>query len=72
MLTNFRGEYGTDSFHDVTELGNGRTLHRFTNPAGEPYSAIYECDFERFSCERKNEKKMLKDLEITMTEGDMR
>lgn len=34
-------------------------LHRFDNPAGCPYSAIYVCGKEIYSCERAREPQML-------------
>lgn len=52
-----------DSEHEVIDgvelLGNG-VLHRFDNPAGEPYSAIYVGKTELYSCPRIKEADMIK------------
>lgn len=40
----------------------GAELHRFTNPGGDPYSAIYRNGYEEMCCERKHEDQMIKDF----------
>ena len=53
-----------DSPHDViyeVELANNAELHRFDNPGGCPYSAIYVNGVEEWSCERGHEAKMIYD-----------
>lgn len=45
----------------VTTLKNNGILHRFNNPAGVPYSAIYQYGEEIWSSERKYEAQMIKD-----------
>ena len=45
--------------NDVKLKCNG-VLHRFTNHAGAPYSAIYSGDYEYYSCPREDEEKMIK------------
>lgn len=49
-----------DSEHEIvmTLIGNG-VLHRFNNPAGVPYSAIYVDGVELKSAERADEGRML-------------
>lgn len=49
--------------HDVYDanLKGGATLHRFINPGGVPYSAIYIGNDEVWSHTRENEKRMIKD-----------
>ena len=52
-----------DSPHEiVTEvtLPNHGVLHRFTNPAGVPYSAIYVGNSEKLSCQRDHEEGMIR------------
>lgn len=46
------------SIYDA-KLGLDATLHRFLNPAGTPYSAIYRGDQEILSCERNHEEGMI-------------
>lgn len=48
-----------DIYHDV-RLGENAELHRFTNPAGRDFSAIYEGDFEIMSADRADEEDMIK------------
>ena len=47
--------------HQVLDAGlqNGATLHRFQNPTGVPYSAIYIGNTEICSCEREHEQGMV-------------
>lgn len=51
-----------DSIHTIidADLGEGTFLHRFENPGGVPYSAIYEHRKEVFSCPREDEINMIK------------
>ena len=52
-----------DSKHVVVndvELKHNGVLHRFKNPAGAPYSAIYVDENEWFSCPREDEERMIK------------
>ena len=51
-----------DSKHEIIDMGfpNGERLHRFTNPGGQLYSAIYDKDGEEvYNCERHMEKDMI-------------
>lgn len=51
-----------DGKHTVVndiKFSNGAELHRFNNPAGVPYSAIYENGVEMMSCERSREAGMV-------------
>lgn len=47
--------------HKVMEasLKKDATLHRFQNPAGVPYSAIYVGSIEMCSCQREHEQGMI-------------
>ena len=52
-----------DSPHEIitdVRLRNNGVLHRFNNPAGVPYSAIYVGDQEKASCERDRESDMIR------------
>ena len=52
-----------DSEHEIisdVKLAHNGVLHRFLNPAGVPYSAIYIDGCEWFSTERENEETMIK------------
>lgn len=55
------GTIVTDSDHQVYAAGLEvyAELHRFENPAGEPYSAIYVGREEKCSCERDHEHRMI-------------
>lgn len=57
-----RPEQFRDSEHRIydAELGVPYTLHRFKNPAGVDYSAIYFGRRELYSCERESEFRMIK------------
>lgn len=50
-----------DSDHILcdAELRKGAVLHRFKNPAGVLYSAIYIGTHEIYSCERAHEQQMI-------------
>ena len=50
---------------EVGRFNNGAVLVHFNNAAGVPYAAIYEGDFEYFSCERngKSESWMIRTYE---------
>lgn len=53
-----------DSPHVViyeVELANDALLHRFDNPAGVPFSAIYVDGIEVWNCERSREANMVYD-----------
>lgn len=58
-----------DSEHEIVmTFKNGAQLHRFNNPAGVPYSAIYVQDekglwIEYWSHTRENEERMVKDYQ---------
>lgn len=53
--------YHEDSEHEVIDAGlrGYGELHRFNNPGGEPYSAIYIGLIEKMSCEREREQHMV-------------
>ena len=54
-----------DSKHNIyiiEGLPDYVTLHRFTNPGGVPYSAVYIGDYEAYSHERKHEQRMIADF----------
>lgn len=57
-----RGKPG-DSVHTVLSDGlfvkHGAELHRFTNAAGDEYSAIYRGEYEEMSCIRADEERMI-------------
>lgn len=51
-----------DNEHEIVEevkLSGNAKLHRFINACGTEYSAIYENDYEIFSCERSREDAMI-------------
>ena len=56
-----RNAYRDSTPHQVLEAGLKKeaTLHRFLNPAGIPYSAIYDGNIEICSCERDHEQGMI-------------
>ena len=56
------GEFAPDSAHAVYDanLRKGAKLHRFINPAGDPYSGIYIGSREIYSCIREHESQMVK------------
>ena len=52
-------EEGDHTIYDA-DLRNGAKLHRFDNPAGCSYSAIYAYGKEVYSCEHAHEPQMIK------------
>lgn len=50
-----------DTKHEIVnvELKGRARLHRFNNPAGVPYSAIYVGADEIWSCQRSDEQDMI-------------
>lgn len=61
----------TDTDHEIVDckkLAKGK-LHRFNNPAGVAYSAIYLNGKEVFSCERAQEAKMVSYFNSMVKEG---
>lgn len=61
LLTDVIYHNNLDSDHTLYDahLHKGAVLHRFNNPAGVPYSAIYIGGHEIYSCERDHEKRMI-------------
>lgn len=54
-----QGKQDSDHILCDDNLPKGAVLHRFKNPAGVPYSAIYIGNREIFSCERAHEQQMI-------------
>lgn len=54
-------KYGDTCKRKAAELTGGHTMYHLINAAGIPYTTVEEADgFEIYSCERQNEKIMLK------------
>lgn len=54
-----QGKQDDDHILCDAELRKGAVLHRFKNPAGVLYSAIYIGTHEIYSCERAHEQQMI-------------
>ena len=56
----YLGDSAHEIFIDDFLWRFGAELHRFNNPGGVPYSAIYRYGEEEMSCERQGEDQMIK------------